>query len=67
VNNSSAPVRRGPWHILALPLAIFIATATGLTTALVGNGWWHWLSWLLLALPLAIIAVSLLGSRCSHP
>jgi hypothetical protein len=49
-----APGRR-LWRILRLPLAIFLATAIGLAAALLGEGWWHWLSWLLLALPLAVI------------
>lgn len=47
------------WRILRLPLAVFLATAVGLAAALLGDGWWHFLSWLLLAIPLAIIAAAL--------
>lgn len=47
------------WRILRLPLAVFLATAVGLGAALLGDGWWHFLSWLLLTIPLAIIAAAL--------
>lgn len=47
-------------RILALPLAIFLATAAGLAAALLGDGWWHWLSWLLLAIPLAVILTAVI-------
>jgi hypothetical protein len=51
------------WKILQLPLAVVLATAIGLAAALLGDGWWHWLSWLLLAIPLAIIALALARRR----
>lgn len=46
------------WNVLRLPLAVFLTTAAGLAAALLGDGWWHWLSWLLLAVPPAIIAAA---------
>ncbi|HVV28309.1 MAG TPA: hypothetical protein VHC40_10140 [Rhizomicrobium sp.] len=46
------------WRILRMPLAVFLATAGGLAAALLGDGWWHWLSWLLLAIPPVIITAA---------
>jgi hypothetical protein len=60
----AAPSSRGRlWRILRLPLAIFLATAAGLAAALLGDGWWHGLSWLLLALPLVVIVNGVFGGR----
>ena len=46
-------------RILAAPLAIFLITAAGLAAALLGDGWWHPLSCLLLAVPVAVILIAL--------
>ncbi len=52
--------RPGLRAILAAPLAIFLATVAGLAAALLGGGWWHWLSWALLAVPIGVIAAALM-------
>jgi hypothetical protein len=41
-------------QIFAAPLAIGVITALGLTTALLGDGLWDWMSWIALALPVAV-------------
>lgn len=41
-------------QIFAAPLAIGVITALGLTTALLGDGLWDWMSWTALALPVAV-------------
>ncbi|WP_420135338.1 hypothetical protein [Rhodopseudomonas sp.] len=51
-------------QIFAAPLAIGIITALGLTTALLGDGLWDWMSWIALSLPVAVAMVYWhLGSR----
>jgi hypothetical protein len=47
------------WAILRIPLAIFVTTLAGLAAALLGDGAWHGLSWLLLAVPVAIIVIAM--------
>jgi hypothetical protein len=47
------------WLILRAPLAIFVASCVGLAAALFGEGAWHWLSWLLLAVPLIAIGIAI--------
>ena len=44
-------------QIFAAPLAIAIITALGLTTALLGDGVWDWISWAALSLPVAVAVV----------
>jgi energy-converting hydrogenase Eha subunit A len=44
-------------QIFAAPLAIGVITALGLTTALLGDGLWDWMSWAALALPVAVAVV----------
>ncbi|NEW86833.1 hypothetical protein DU475_06080 [Rhodopseudomonas sp. WA056] len=44
-------------QIFAAPLAIGVITALGLTTALLGDGLWDWISWIALALPVAVAVV----------
>lgn len=41
------PARSG-WRIFRWPLAIGIANVVGLLSALIGDGWYDMLSWLLL-------------------
>lgn len=53
------PNRRGGKHqslaeIFRWPLSIGVASAIGLVSALVADGWGDALSWLLLSLPLAV-------------
>jgi hypothetical protein len=45
----------------AIPILLFLMSATALVLALVAEGIWDWLSWLLLAIPLGIIVVALLA------
>lgn len=44
-------------QIFAAPLAIGVITALGLTTALLGDGLWDWISWIALALPVVVAVV----------
>lgn len=44
-------------QIFAAPLAIGVISALGLTTALLGDGLWDWMSWIALALPVAVAVV----------
>jgi hypothetical protein len=53
---SRGPKRFTLWQIFVAPLAIGLVTTAGLAFALVGDGWWDWLSWLALALPIAVTA-----------
>lgn len=43
------------WKIFAVPILILVITATGLSAALIGDGYWDWISWMLLGV------VALLG------
>jgi hypothetical protein len=47
----------------AIPTILALLSAAGLVTALVGDGPWDWLSWVLVSLPLLAIVASLKGSR----
>ena len=51
------------WQIFAVPVLIAVVTAAGLIFALVGDGIWDAISWLLLFLPVAIPVVCLLRAR----
>jgi hypothetical protein len=42
------------WQIFAVPLLLGILTTVGLVTALIGDGIWDALSWLTLAVPIAV-------------
>ena len=44
------------WQIWGAPVVLGALTIFGLLAALLGLGVWHWLSWLSLTLPLAVIA-----------
>jgi hypothetical protein len=44
------------WQIWLTPIVMGILTVFGLLAALLGVGVWHWLSWLALIMPLAVIA-----------
>lgn len=44
------------WQIWLAPIAMGMLIIFGLLAALLGIGIWHWLSWLSLTLPLAVIA-----------
>lgn len=41
-------------QVFAVPTGIGILSAIGLTTALVGDDVWDWVSWLLLGLPVVV-------------
>jgi hypothetical protein len=47
----------GPWRIFRWPLLIAAVTLAGLLSALIGDGAYDVLSWLLLAALLGVIAV----------
>ena len=42
------------WQIFAIPCGLGLASALGLVAALLGNGVFDGLSWLMLALPVAV-------------
>ena len=44
------------WQIWGAPVVLGALTIFGLLAVLLGLGVWHWLSWLSLTLPLAVIA-----------
>jgi len=46
--------RRNLWLVFRWPLVIAVLSAVGLTSALIGNGPWDFLSWIALAVPAAI-------------
>lgn len=54
---------RSLWMILRVPLAIFAATVGGLAAALLGEGAWHWLAWVMLSAPIAIILAAIIAPR----
>lgn len=46
------PIRQSTWTI---PILLALATLTGLILALVAEGVWDWLAWVLVALPVGVI------------
>lgn len=55
INGSSRRGRLSLRQVFAAPLAIAILTIVGLISALVGDDLWDVLSWLTLAIPVAVI------------
>jgi uncharacterized membrane protein YjjP (DUF1212 family) len=59
----TAPLRAGPqrggWRIFRWPLAVGVAGLVGLVSALIGDGWYDALSWLLLGGTAALTAILL--------
>jgi hypothetical protein len=47
-------------NVYRIPLALGIVTIIGLLWALLGDGLWDAISWLMLAVPLLLLAFSLL-------
>ena len=47
---------RGPGRVFAVPLLLAAATLTGLVVGLAGDGMNDVLSWLLLAVPIGVLA-----------
>jgi hypothetical protein len=43
-------------RVFGIPLLLAMATITGLLVALLGQGSWHALSWILLSLPIVVAA-----------
>ncbi|WP_013503329.1 hypothetical protein [Rhodopseudomonas palustris] len=55
-------------QIFAAPVAIGVITALGLTTALLGDGLWDWISWIALSLPVAVAIVYWqIGAKQAEP
>lgn len=46
----------GVWRI---PMVLAVVSLVGLTAAILGDGFWHWLCWITLSVPLAVCAVKL--------
>ena len=55
VNGASRRGRLSLRQVFAAPLAIAVLSTVGLISALVGNDLWDALSWLTLAIPVAVI------------
>jgi hypothetical protein len=51
-------VRRDPLlrRVFGFPLLLAFATIVGLLSALLGQGFWHVLSWFMLSIPIAVVA-----------
>lgn len=45
-------LRQSTW---AIPTLLFLTTLTGLLLALVAEGLWDWLAWVLVAVPVGVI------------
>jgi hypothetical protein len=61
----TAPLRHRStslWRILRAPAAVALISVTGLAAALLGDGWWHVLAWLLLAVPVLVICFGIYGA-----
>ena len=43
-------------RVFGMPAVLAIASAIGLLSALFGDGFWDWLSWLALGAPIGVIA-----------
>lgn len=43
-------------RVFGMPAVLAIASAIGLLSALFGDGFWDWLSWVALGAPVAVIA-----------
>ena len=55
INGSSRRGRLSLRQVFAAPLAIAVLSTVGLISALTGDGIWDMLSWLTLAIPVAVI------------
>lgn len=52
-------------RVFGVPAVLAIASAIGLLSALFGDGFWDWLSWVALGAPVAVIAwVLAVPRRC---
>lgn len=61
------PRRQSLRRIFAVPLLLALLSAVGLVSALVGDGVWDVLSWLTLAVPIAIGAYCFARPRDPSP
>lgn len=52
-------------QIWSMPIGLGLLTVLGLISALVGDGVWDTVSWILLATPILVIASHILRSRAS--
>lgn len=43
-------------RVFGVPLLLAFATVFGLLAALLGQGFWHLLSWITLSIPIAVVA-----------
>ncbi|MFD2571758.1 hypothetical protein ACFSUS_14020 [Spirosoma soli] len=43
------------WHVWTIPLILTGLSLLGLLAALIGDDWWHVLSWISLGIPLVVI------------
>jgi uncharacterized protein involved in cysteine biosynthesis len=51
-------VRRDPLfrRVFGIPLLLAVAIVFGLVAALLGQGLWHVVSWIMLSIPIAVVA-----------
>jgi hypothetical protein len=53
MSSTSLPRNRF-WFVWRIPTALAVLTMFGLLAALLGTGVWHWLAWLMLAVPILV-------------
>lgn len=53
------------WQIFRWPLLMALANAVGLVAALMGDGWYDFISWATLGLTLIVIAICWRGWRAT--
>jgi hypothetical protein len=54
--SASAPRDSLLYRVFGIPLLLALATIFGLLAALLGQDFWHVLSWIMLSIPIAVIA-----------
>lgn len=59
-------MKRSLWRMFRWPIAIGVLSAAGLVSALVGDGPWDALSWLMLGVPVVLGVVLSLGAGQSE-
>jgi hypothetical protein len=47
--------------VWAIPLVLVLITIFGLLSSLLGTGYWHWLSWVAMLVPLVVIVRKIWG------
>ena len=59
----SSTARQTNWRIFRWPLVMALANAVGLVAALIGDGWYDFVSWATLSATLVVMAIAWFGAR----